>query len=1203
MAFTHLHVHTEYSLLDGAARIKDVVARAKELGMDSLAITDHGVMFGVVDFYKECRKQGIKPIIGCEVYTAARRLTDKDAEKDKRQGHLILLVKNETGYKNLIKIVSEGFIRGYYYKPRIDKDVLRAHSEGLIALSGCLAGEIQHRLLLRDYAGAKAEAEALLEIFGEGNFYLELQDQGLEEERAILPDMRRLSEELGIPLVATNDAHYVRREDAKAHDVLLAIQTATTLDDEKRMRFPNDEFYLKSEDEMRKIFAYCPEACDNTQKIAEQCNYDFRFGEYHLPEFKAPDGKDNTAYLRELCHAGLRDRYGDADCGEHSHQELEDRLNYELGTIESMGYVEYFLIVWDFINYAKNHGIMVGPGRGSAAGSIVAYCLKITDIDPIRYNLIFERFLNPERVSMPDIDIDFCYERRQEVIDYVTEKYGEGRVSQIITFGTMKAKQAVRDVGRALSVSYAKTDQIAKAIPFELGMTIDKALATSPDLKNLYENDEETREVIDMAKAIEGMPRHASTHAAGVVISKAPIDEYVPLYLSEKGPATQFTMTTIEELGLLKMDFLGLRNLTVIRDALELIKKNHGVSIDFARMGYDDPSVYEMISAGNTSGVFQLESGGMTQFMKNLRPTCFEDVVAGISLYRPGPMDSIPKYIENKKNPSGIQYVDKSLAPILDVTYGCLVYQEQVMQIVRDLGGYSYGRSDLVRRAMSKKKKDVMLQEKEYFINGKLDENGNVEIAGCIRNGISRQAAEAIFEDMETFAQYAFNKSHAAAYAVVAYETGYLKKHYPVEFMAALMTSVMSDAKMIARYIRNCSDMGIEVLPPSVNKSLKKFSVEDGKIRFGLLGVKNVGENVIEAILKAREEKGEPSDIFTFINNLDISQVNKRAIESLIKAGACDCLEGNRAAKLAVYETLVESAQNTSKKNLEGQISLFQMASDAMSSVGTGKRLPDVQAFPLNIELAMEKELLGVYLTGHPLDAYKEKMERISSVTSDDLMQIEEESGTAQNHAIRDGMSCIISGMIAGKKTLITKSNKMMAFIDLEDLYGITEVVIFPNVYEKCAEEIQDDRVVAIKGTLNFKEDEAPKVLADEVLDIDTAIERGFTQRSHNGYNGSRGKNYGTKLMAAVPQQKTEASEPTRQPAGMVKLRIPADMDEAMTLEEIKVNLKRHEGDHEVLIYLPSGKMFRTEESLWVSPSEELRKQMAAILRMENVKM
>ena len=1244
MAFTHLHVHTEYSLLDGAARIKEVAARAKELGMDSLAITDHGVMFGVVDFYKECKKQGIKPIIGCEVYTAVRKMTDKDAEKDKRQGHLILLVKNETGYKNLIKIVSEGFIRGYYYKPRIDKDVLRAHSEGLIALSGCLAGEIQHRLLLRDYPGAKAEAEALLEIFGEGNFYLELQDQGLEEERAILPDMRRLSEELGIPLVATNDAHYVRREDAKAHDVLLAIQTATTLDDEKRMRFPNDEFYLKSEDEMRKIFAYCPEACDNTQKIAEQCNYDFRFGEYHLPEFHAPLGKTNTEYLRKLCYTGLEDRFGvvfedeklgDADAARymdgteysatHTPKELAERLNYELETIESMGYIEYFLIVWDFINYAKSHEIMVGPGRGSAAGSIVAYCLKITDIDPIRYNLIFERFLNPERVSMPDIDIDFCYERRQEVIDYVTEKYGEGRVSQIITFGTMKAKQAVRDVGRALSVSYAKTDQIAKAIPFELGMTIDKALATSPDLKNLYENDEETREVIDMAKAIEGMPRHASTHAAGVVISKAPIYEYVPLYLSEKGAATQFTMTTIEELGLLKMDFLGLRNLTVIRDALELIKKNHGVTIDFAKMGYDDPSVYEMISAGNTSGVFQLESGGMTQFMKNLRPTCFEDIVAGISLYRPGPMDSIPKYIENKQNPQGIQYVDESLAPILDVTYGCLVYQEQVMQIVRDLGGYSYGRSDLVRRAMSKKKKDVMLQEKEYFINGKLDENGNVEIAGCIRNGISCQAAEAIFDDMETFAQYAFNKSHAAAYAVVAYETGYLKKHYPVEFMAALMTSVMGDAKMIARYIRNCSEMGIEVLPPSVNKSRKKFSVEDGKIRFGLLGVKNVGENVIEAILKAREEKGEPSDIFTFINNLDISQVNKRAIESLIKAGACDCLEGNRAANLAVHESLVESAQNTSKKNLEGQISLFQTDSDAMSSADMGSTLPAVESFPKNIELAMEKEMLGVYLTGHPLDEYKDKMERISSITSDDLAHVEETMNTEETHEsgitggagqspLYDGMSCIISGMIAGKKTLITKNNKMMAFVDLEDLYGITEVVIFPNVYEKCAEEIQDDRVVAIKGTLNFKEDEAPKVLADEVLDIDTAIERGFTQRARNSYERINRGGYGSRTSSqgnpATPQQwdsarETQASAPAakRQPAGMVKLRIPADMNEAMTLEEIKVNLKRHQGDHEVLIYLPSGKMFRTEESLWVSPSEELRKQMAAILRVENVKM
>ena len=731
MAFTHLHVHTEYSLLDGAARIKDLVSHAKELGMDSLAITDHGAMFGVIDFYKECKKQGIKPIIGCEVYTAARRMTDKQPDKDKHQGHLILLAKDDKGYKNLIKIVSAGYIKGYYYKPRIDKEVLRQHSEGIIALSACLAGKVQNELLNGNYKGAKEEAAELLEIFGEGNFYIEIQDQGLEEEAMIKPQLIQISRELGIPMVATNDVHYVRKEDAKAHDVLLAIQTATSINDENRMRFPNDEFYLKSEQEMRDIFASFPEAVDNTRIVADACNVEFEFGKYHLPEFKAPEGMTNSQYLRELCRRGLSARYG-----EDIDDSLRERLNYEIGIIESMGYVEYFLIVWDFINYAKENGIMVGPGRGSAAGSLVAYCLKITDIDPIRYNLIFERFLNPDRISMPDIDIDFCYERRQEVIDYVTRKYGEDRVCQIITFGTMKAKQAVRDVGRALDVSYGETDAIAKAIPFDLGMTIEKALETSPDFKAMYDENPKARSVIEMARALEGMPRHASTHAAGVVISKEPVDEYVPMYLSDKGPATQFTMTTIEELGLLKMDFLGLRNLTVIRDALELIRENHGVEIDFARMGYDDPGVYEMISQGNTQGVFQLESQGMTQFMKNLRPSCFEDIVAGISLYRPGPMDSIPKYIENKKNPDKIKYVHPALSPILDVTYGCLVYQEQVMQIVRDLGGYSYGRSDLVRRAMSKKKMSVMLEEKEYFIHGKTDKEGNVEIAGCVRNGI-----------------------------------------------------------------------------------------------------------------------------------------------------------------------------------------------------------------------------------------------------------------------------------------------------------------------------------------------------------------------------------------------------------------------------------------------------------------------------------
>ena len=1213
MAFTHLHLHTEYSLLDGAASIKKAVARAKELGMDSLAITDHGAMFGVVDFYKECKKQGIKPIIGCEVYTAARKMTDKEVDRDKYQGHLILLAKNEVGYKNLIKIVSQGYIKGYYYKPRIDKDVLRDHSEGIIALSGCLAGNIQHRLLVKDYAGAKAEAEALLEIFGPGNFYLEIQDQGLEEEMAIKDDMIKLSRELNVPLVATNDVHYVRKEDAKAHDVLLAIQTATTLDDENRMRFPNDEFYLKSEDEMRKIFAYLPEAVDNTQLVAEACNFDFKFGEYHLPQFIAPDGKTNTAYLRELCESGLHERYGESPSSE-----LYDRLNYELNTIESMGYVEYFLIVWDFINYAKTNGIVVGPGRGSAAGSIVAYCLKITDIDPIRYNLIFERFLNPERVSMPDIDIDFCYERRQEVIDYVTRKYGEGRVSQIITFGTMKAKQAVRDVARALSVSYAKADSIAKAIPFELSMTIDKALHTSPELKAMYEEDREAREVIDMAKAIEGMPRHASTHAAGVVISKEPIDEYVPLYLSDKGPATQFTMTTIEELGLLKMDFLGLRNLTVIRDALELIERNHGVKIDFSKMSYDDPAVYEMIASGNTGGVFQLESGGMTQFMKNLKPTCFEDIVAGISLYRPGPMDSIPKYIENKKNPQNIKYVDDALAPILDVTYGCRVYQEQVIQIVRDLGGYSYGRSDLVRRAMSKKKMDVMLEEKEYFIHGKTDGEGNVEIAGCVRNGIPEHAAEEIFNDMVSFAQYAFNKSHAAAYAVVAYETGYLKAHYPVEFMAALMTSVMGDVKQVSRYIRNCSDMGIEVLPPCVSASYKKFSVEDGKIRFGLLGIKNVGEGAIDAIVKAREEKGSASDIFAFISNLDISQVNKKAIESLIKAGACDCLSDNRAAMLSVHETLVESAQNTSKKNIEGQMSLFQTASETMNTEAIGGKLPDVRPFPRDIQLAMEKEMLGVYLTDHPLKEYEERMARVSSITCDDIAHAEEDAHNGENTVLRDGMSCVISGMIAGKKTLITKSSKMMAFIDLEDLYGVCEVVVFPNVYERCASVCEADRVVAVKGTVNFKEDEAPKILADEILDIDEAVEKGFSERrtfrrgeaavqtappANSAHSATTAMPVQTAVQGASATSGQPAGESDRQPAGMVKLRISANMNEEMTLQQIKVNLARHKGDYQVLIYLPSGKTLRTDSSLWIEPSPALRNQLIALLGQENVKM
>jgi len=1203
MAFTHLHVHTEYSLLDGAARIPDVVARAKELGMNSLAITDHGCMFGVIDFYRECKKQGIKPVIGCEVYTAARKMTDKDADKDKYQGHLVLLAKDNEGYKNLIKIVSQGYTKGYYYKPRIDKDVLREHSEGIIALSACLAGKVQQCLLNRDYDGARTEAMALDEIFGHGNFFLELQDQGLDEEAMINPMLVKLSKELDIPLVATNDVHYVKQEDAEWHDVLLAIQTATNIDDENRMRFPNDQFYLKSEDEMRKIFAYAPEAIENTQRIADACNVEFTFGEYHLPEFIPPEGKTNSDYLRELCQAGLAKRYDDIT------PELQERLNSELAVIESMGFVEYFLIVWDFINFAKTNHIMVGPGRGSAAGSLVAYCLQITDIDPIRYNLIFERFLNPERVSMPDIDIDFCIERRGEVIDYVKHKYGEDNVSQIITFGTMKAKAAVRDVARALNLSYADGDRIAKAIPFDLKMTIDKALEMNPELAAMYESDENVRKVMDVSRSIEGMPRHASTHAAGVVISKLPLDEYVPLYMADKGVATQFNMTTIEELGLLKMDFLGLRNLTVIRDALELIEKNYGVTIDFARMGYDDRGVYDMIASGNTEGVFQLESGGMTAFMKNLKPTCFEDVVAGISLYRPGPMDSIPKYIDNKKNPQHIKYVTPELAPILDVTYGCLVYQEQVMQIVRELAGYSYGRSDLVRRAMSKKKKDVMEQEKEYFINGIVDENGNVEVPGCLRNGISREAAEAIFADMETFAQYAFNKSHAAAYAVVAYETGYLKKYYPVEFMAALMTSVMGDAKAISKYIRNCQDMGIEVLPPCIYGSEKKFSVVDGKIRFGLLGVKNVGEGAIDAIIKAREEKGRPKDIFQFINNIEISEVNKKAIESLIKAGALDCLSPNRAAHLAIYESLVESAQNNAKKNIAGQISLFQTSMEEMSSGDTSGRLPEVSNFSKDLLLAMEKDMLGVYITGHPLNDYAERIKELTSVTSEQLAAAAEPEHDQTD--IVDGMTVIMAGMITGKKNLVTKNSKMMAFVDLEDLYGTVEVVVFPNVYERFSHTLTEDNVVVIRGKLNFKEEEVPKLLADTIVEIHAVEENmdllkgddrygsGYRQRQDNGYPAS-------KAPAAQGNPGSgdagTSGSPQTAPSDAVKVRIPADADERAMLNQLQQMFRDFHGNTPVLIYLQNGKIVKTSPQGGVHPTIEFFDTVAELVGRPNIK-
>ncbi len=1090
MSFAHLHVHTEYSLLDGASRIKELITRTKELGMDAVAITDHGSMFGVIDFYNEAKKQGVHPVIGCEVYTAARTMDDKDVEKDKEMGHLVLLAETQEGYKNLIKIVSDSYRRGFYYKPRVDKELLRKHSKGIIALSACLQGNVQRYLLDNNYSAAKKETLELLDMFGEGNFFLELQDQGLPEEQRLLPDMNKLHEETGIPFVATNDVHYIKKENAESHDILLCIQTNKKFGDDDRMRFPNDQFYLKSEEEMLEVFEGYEEAIENTYKIAHRCNVEFEFGKYHLPEFTAPDGRDNTQMLRDLCESGLKERYGE-DAPKH-----KERLDYELSVIESMGFVEYFLIVWDFIRYAKENGIPVGPGRGSAAGSIVSYSLRITDIDPIEYGLIFERFLNPSRISMPDIDIDFCYERRGEVIEYVNAKYGEEKVAQIITFGTMKAKNAIRDVGRALDIPYETVDKVAKMVPGELGISIEKAVEKSAELRAAIEGSEEIKKMIKISKDLEGMSRHAGTHAAGVVITKENLDEYVPLYKGDKGLSTQFTMGTIERLGLLKMDFLGLRTLTVIQDAIDLVEKNQGAKINFSKMKYNDPEVFKLIGSGNTEGIFQLESGGMTSFMQNLKPSNFEDIIAGISLYRPGPMDFIPEYLRNKKNQDRITYDHELMEPILSVTYGVFIYQEQVMRIVRDLAGYDFGRSDLIRKAMSKKQMDVMAEERQHFLHGKEEDDESPAIEGCIKRGVPQSVGDKIFDQMTSFAEYAFNKSHAAAYAVVAYQTAYLKTYYPAEFMAALMTSVIGDgnqALKMAKYTRNCNDMGIEVLPPCIKGSEKKFSVEDGKIRFGLHGIRNVGENVIDAIIKSRKDAADTKTIHDFIHNMDVELVNKRAVESLIKAGALDCLDGFRSQHMAVYETLIDREKNHNKQVISGQISLFQSHSDEMAASGDAGDLPDISDFDKKIKLNWEKEMIGMYLTDHPLSDKRDIIKKIATITTEELAHPEDHPD------IRDKRPVLMVGVISNVQTYITKKNQTMAFVEVEDLYGAVEVIVFPKTYKKCiartqgdedAEGIlQEDNIVTIRGELSLKEEEKPKILAKKITDISVAEE------------------------------------------------------------------------------------------------------------------
>ena len=1065
--FVHLHVHSEYSLLDGSAKIKELIGRAKEQGMDSIAITDHGVMFGVIDFYKEALANGIKPILGCEVYVApGSRYVKESSEKDNVYYHLVLLAETDEGYKNLMKLVSAGFTEGFYYKPRVDVELLREYKNGLIALSACLAGPVSKNLLSVNYAKGKEAALLYDGVFGRGNFFIELQDHGLPDERAVNPQLMRIAEETGIPICCTNDIHYIYRDDAKAHEVLLCIQTAKTMADEDRMNYGTDELYLKSPDEMYSLFGYAREGLLNTVRIAERCNVTIEFNKYKLPRFAVPENADAEGYLRGLCYDGLGERYADVD-------ELKrERLEYELNTITKMGFTDYFLVVWDFIKYAKGRGIPVGPGRGSAGGSLVVYCLGITDIDPFRYDLIFERFMNPERVSMPDIDIDFCYERRQEVIDYVNMKYGTDHVAQIITFGTMAARACTRDVGRALGYPYAEVDRVAKMIP-PMNANIENALKINPELRTAYEEEEQVKNLLDMAMRLEGLPRHASTHAAGVVICDEPVTEYVPLNTNDGVITTQFPKDTIEELGLLKMDLLGLRTLTVIKNAVSEISRNHKIEIDMDAIDYEDQKVYGLISSAKTEGVFQLESNGMKAFMKELEPDSLDEILAGISLYRPGPMDFIPKYVRGKKTREKITYTHESLEPILNSTYGCIINQEHVMQIARDLAGYSMGRSDLLRRAMSKKKIDVMAKERQNFVYGLGD-----DVPGCVKNNIPAEAAEKIFDEIAEFAKYAFPKPHAAAYAKVCYQTAWLKYYYPVEFMAALMTSVMDFTPKVTEYIAECKKMKIEVLPPDINESYGRFSVSGAKIRYGLAAVKNVGRPAIEALVSAREEGGAFRSLTHFINRMEARDINKRCVESLIKAGAFDSLGGKRSQYMAAYYPILNGVSQSKKNNIAGQMSLFETPG-AMAQDVYRDALPRLNEYGLRETLEYEKEVLGVYLSGHPLGEYMDVLSKRVTANSLDFIKAEDEQ--EQSVRLADGASVTVGGLITGKNAKYTRSNKAMAFLTLEDLYGTLEVIVFPNIYERLLSKLAIDEVVVVDGKVTAREDEDAKLIADRI--------------------------------------------------------------------------------------------------------------------------